>query len=181
METWPSIVSARASWLICQPHESAIGLLTRTVSFSRGISSHLLLMLGRAGCGNPETEFWSWADKGCWWEHPLPLSLSKFQEIVKDREAWCAAIHWVTTSWTQRGDWTLIKPGQRTAVLNPRQPLRSRVMVLPAWGCCLEVPLTRWLRMTETYFLTVLEANILNQDVGRVGSLWRGKAVHASL
>ena len=39
--------------------ESAVGLLIRTVGFSRGISSHLLLMLGRAGCGNPEAEFWS--------------------------------------------------------------------------------------------------------------------------
>ena len=26
----------------------------------------------------------------------VDMSLSKFQEIVKDREAWCAAIHGVT-------------------------------------------------------------------------------------
>ena len=31
-------------------------------------------------------------------------SLSKLQEIVKDREAWCAAIHGVTKSWTQLSD-----------------------------------------------------------------------------
>ena len=29
------------------------------------------------------------------------VSLIKFQEIVKDREAWCAAIHGVTKSQTQ--------------------------------------------------------------------------------
>ena len=30
----------------------------------------------------------------------MGMSLSKFQEIVKDREAWCAAVHGVTKSWT---------------------------------------------------------------------------------
>ena len=28
------------------------------------------------------------------------MSVSKFQEIVKDREAWCAAVHWVAKSQT---------------------------------------------------------------------------------
>ena len=28
------------------------------------------------------------------------MSLSKLREIVKDREAWCAAVHEVTKSWT---------------------------------------------------------------------------------
>ena len=30
----------------------------------------------------------------------VDINLSKLQEIVKDREAWCAAIHGVTKSWT---------------------------------------------------------------------------------
>ena len=30
----------------------------------------------------------------------LDVNLSKLQEIVKDREAWCAAVHGVTKSWT---------------------------------------------------------------------------------
>ena len=34
------------------------------------------------------------------------MSLSKFREIVKDREAWCAAIHGVTKSQTQFSDYT---------------------------------------------------------------------------
>ena len=34
----------------------------------------------------------------------LEMSLSKLQEIVKDREAWLAAVHGVTKSQTQMSD-----------------------------------------------------------------------------
>ena len=34
----------------------------------------------------------------------MDMSLSNFQEMVKDREAWCAAVHGVTKSQTQLSD-----------------------------------------------------------------------------
>ena len=42
----------------------------------------------------------------------IDMSLSKLQEIVKDREASYAAVHGVTKSWPQLSNWTTTEPIQ---------------------------------------------------------------------
>ena len=39
----------------------------------------------------------------------MDMSLSELRELVMDREAWCAAVHWVAKSQTQLSDRTELK------------------------------------------------------------------------
>ena len=43
----------------------------------------------------------------------MDMSLSKLWELVMDREAWCAAVHGITKSWTQLSNWTEIREEKR--------------------------------------------------------------------
>ena len=38
----------------------------------------------------------------------MDMSVSKLWAIVKDREAWCAAVYWVIKSWPRLSNWTVI-------------------------------------------------------------------------
>ena len=56
----------------------------------------------------------------------MDMSLSKFRELVVGREAWHAAVHGVTKTWTQLSNWTELKwnkqkPQQKSS-LDPSQP-----------------------------------------------------------
>ena len=39
----------------------------------------------------------------------MHMSMSELQDMVEDREAWCASVHGVTKSWTWRNDWTAVQ------------------------------------------------------------------------
>ena len=58
--------------------------------------------------------------------HSIDLRLSKFQEMVKDREAWRAAVHGVSNSQTWLSDWTtttgLCKPDYSDRGFNSAVP-----------------------------------------------------------
>ena len=65
-----------------------------------------------------------------WHHHSMDMNLSKLWKIVKDREAWSAALHGVANSQTQMSDWTTAK-SKETAIKNKQQNQRNSEGCVP--------------------------------------------------
>ena len=84
------------------------------------------------------------------------MNLSKFQEMVKDREAWCAAIHEVSKSRTRLIDWIV------TATRLPKNVENNLLFSIMSLDGDLESIMACWLSLSQVFFIWICFTKGLN-------------------
>ena len=83
----------------------------------------------------------------------MNMSLSKLQEVVKERDAWRAAVHGVTKSWTRLSNWTTTKTFQN--IFDEAVIIINCIKFLPLNKCLLNILFDKTLSVHEAVLMGV--------------------------